>query len=116
MSPSVSARPIRFSFGPPRYMSTPRDRTPNLEPRQEFTAFRDMSTTIEMSPLSPADCLVLARRVIGEAVVASHPEVDLLPPGSDVVLHEKSGAGNPLFVRNIAAVSINSEHLFSPYP
>ncbi|CAN0418259.1 unnamed protein product [Ascophyllum nodosum] len=74
----------------------------------EFTAFRDMSTTIEMSPLSPADCLVLARRVIGEAVVASHPEVDLLPPGSDVVLHEKSGAGNPLFVRNIAATLKNN--------
>lgn len=58
-----------------------------------------------MSSLSPSDCLVLARHVIGEAVIDAHPEADLLPEGSDVVLHEKSGGGNPLFVRNIAIVS-----------
>lgn len=63
-----------------------------------------MGTTIEMSPLSPSDCLVLAQHIIGEAVIASHPEAELLPPGSDVVLHEKSGGGNPLFVRNIVIV------------
>lgn len=72
---------------------------------QELTAFREMSKTIEMVPLSPADCLLLATSVIGEALIAAHPNVDLLPPGSDMVLHEKSGGGNPLFVRNIAIVS-----------
>lgn len=66
-----------------------------------------MSKTIEMVPLSPADCLLLATSIIGEALIAAHPNVDLLPPGSDVVLHEKSGGGNPLFVRNIAIVSKN---------
>lgn len=64
-----------------------------------------MGTTIVMEPLSPSDCLVLGRHVIGEALIASRPEADLLPAGSDVVLHEKSGGGNPLFVRNIAIVS-----------
>ena len=47
----------------------------------------------------------MARHMIGEAVMAAHPEAELLPEGSDVVLHEKSGGGNPLFVRNIAIVS-----------
>lgn len=61
-----------------------------------------------MSPLSPSDCLVLAKHMIGEAVIAAHPEADLLPEGSDVILHEKSGGGNPLFVRNIAIVSAAS--------
>lgn len=61
-----------------------------------------------MSPLSPSDCLVLARHVIGEDVMAAHPEADLLPDGSDVILDEKSGGGNPLFVRNIAIVSFES--------
>ncbi|CAM9220570.1 unnamed protein product [Ectocarpus sp. 4 AP-2014] len=68
----------------------------------DFTTFREIGTTIEMSPLSPSDCLVLARHVIGEAVIDAHPEADLLPEGSDIVLHKKSGGGNPLFVRNIA--------------
>lgn len=58
-----------------------------------------------MNPLPPVDCLELARRVIGETAFASRPGVELFPPGSDVVLHEKSGGGTPLFVRNIAAVS-----------
>lgn len=61
-----------------------------------------------MSPLSPSDCLVLARHVIGEDVLAAHPKAELLPDGSDVVLHEKSGGGNPLFVRNIAIVSLEN--------
>lgn len=64
-----------------------------------------MSTTIEMAPLSPADCHLLATYVIGDALRAAHPHVDLLPSGSDLILHEKSGGGNPLFVRNIATVS-----------
>lgn len=67
--------------------------------------FRELSTTIEMVPLSPSDCLVLATAIIGEAPIAAHPNADLLPPGSDRLLHEKSGGGNPLFVRNIAVVS-----------
>ncbi len=62
-----------------------------------------------MSPLSPAECLVLARHMIGEATMAAHPEAELLPEGSDVVIHEKSGGGNPLFVRNIAIVSVGTE-------
>lgn len=74
---------------------------------QDFTTFREIGTTIEMFPLSPSDCLVLARHVIGEAVIDAHPEADLLPEGSDIVLHEKSGGGNPLFVRNIAIVSLD---------
>lgn len=64
-----------------------------------------------MSPLSPSDCLVLAKYMIGEAVMAAHPEADLLPEGSDVILHEKSGGGNPLFVRNIAIVSAASSEV-----
>eukprot|EP00903_Cladosiphon_okamuranus_P010662 g10080.t1 len=68
----------------------------------DFTTFRQIGTTVEMSPLSPSDCLVLARHMVGEAVMAAHPDADLLPEGSDVILHEKSGGGNPLFVRNIA--------------
>ena len=67
-----------------------------------------MSTTIAMSPLSPEDCLVLARHVVGETVFAAYPEADLLPAGSDAILHEKSGGGNPLFVRNIAVVSFTT--------
>lgn len=66
-----------------------------------------MSTTVEMAPLSPAECRVLATAVIGESTMAAHPDVNLLPPGSDLVLHQKSGGGNPLFVRNIAIVSSN---------
>lgn len=49
--------------------------------------------------------------MIGEAVIAAHPEADLLPEGSDVILHEKSGGGNPLFVRNIAIVSAASNEV-----
>ncbi|CAM9976136.1 unnamed protein product [Choristocarpus tenellus] len=61
-----------------------------------------MSTTIEMRPLSQEDCLTLAQAVIGKRVLASHPDVDVLPGGSGQILYEKSGDGNPPFVRNIA--------------
>lgn len=75
--------------------------------------FREIGTTVEMSPLSPSECLVLAKHMIGEAVMAAHPEADLLPEGSDVILTEKSGGGNPLFVRNIAIVSAARNDAFT---
>lgn len=80
----------------------------HLSLSQEFTALRDMSTVVEMEALSPAQCLMLATAVIGESTLKSHEGVDLLPAGSDKVLHVKSGGGNPLFVRNIAIVSARS--------
>ncbi|KAG5182448.1 hypothetical protein JKP88DRAFT_319103, partial [Tribonema minus] len=67
---------------------------------QEFVSLREMGTTVEMRPLSESECLELGRAVIGPETLEAHP--DVLPEGSAAVLLQKSGGGNPLFVRNIA--------------
>ncbi|CAM9512372.1 unnamed protein product, partial [Phaeothamnion confervicola] len=66
----------------------------------EFVTLREMGTTVEMQPFDGGECLTLARHIIGDELLMRYPEV--LPAGSDEVLLDKSGGGNPLCVRNIA--------------
>ncbi|CAM9364214.1 unnamed protein product, partial [Chrysoparadoxa australica] len=68
---------------------------------QEFISLREMGTTVEMKPFDEEQCVELAHLVLGEQLLAQHP--DALPPNLGKLLLEKSGGGNPLFVRNIAS-------------
>ena len=42
---------------------------------QEFISLREMGSTVEMRPLTADECLELTRVIIGDELLAQHPEV-----------------------------------------